>query len=74
MVREGSLYRVVGGNTFMHGSIVRVVFDTEDDIFPCTVVLGDVVDSLRLTYEKPGFRYDGPYIYEDLEHLAPLED
>ena len=74
MTRLGKLYRVTTEETFVLGSIVVLVVEDNTDVPGFRVVMGDVVEECRRAYEKPGMMAPGPYHYEAMHNLEPLEE
>ena len=74
MSRLGKLYRVTHECSFIKGSIVVMVVEDNTDIPGFRVVMGDVVEECRRAYEGPGMMDPGPYHYEAMRNLEPLEE
>ena len=74
MSRLGKLYRVTAENTFVMGSIVVLVVEDNTDMPGFRVVMGDVMEDCRQAYERPGMMDSGPYHYEAMHNLEPLEE
>ena len=74
MSRLGKLYRVTAEDVFVLGSIVVLVVEDNTNTPGFRVVMGDVTEDFREAYERPGKRVPGPYHYEAMHNLEPLEE
>ena len=74
MSRLGKLYRVTADDVFVLGSIVMLVVEDNTGMPGFRVVMGDVMEKCRPAYEGPGIMDPGPYHYEAMHNLEPLEE